>query len=132
MQNSLPFRLFSPLTLVLIFQHELGSEVVIAPWCLLNASLTLPGYSTMTRMDLLSVGSWFLFFHFKMGEKCGYPPNVHAKITPGQPAQLYTRKQLRDAMNIFIAFITTVRMSDDSVALDRIGSTPHEHAFDNM
>jgi hypothetical protein len=83
-------------------------------------------------VDLLSVGCWFLFFHFKLGEKYGYPPNVHAKSTPGQPAQLYTRKQLRDAINIFIALITIVRTSDDSVALDRIGSSPLDHAFGDM
>jgi hypothetical protein len=83
-------------------------------------------------VDLLLVGCWFLFFHRKRGEKCGYPPNVHAKITPGQPAQLYTRKQLRDAINIVTALIAIVRTSDDSVAFDRIGSSPLEHAFGNM
>jgi hypothetical protein len=132
MHNSPPLRLFSPLTLAMIFQHELGSEVMIALWCLLNAALTLPGYSTTTRVDLLLVGYWLLFFHFKLGEKCGYPRNVHAKIILGQPAQLCTRKQLRDAINIVIALITIVRPSDDSVALDRIGSSPLEHAFGNM
>jgi hypothetical protein len=130
--DSIPLRLFSPLTLAMIFQHELGSEVVIAPWCLFNAALTFPGCSTTTRAYLLSVGCWLLSVHFKLGEKCGYPPNVHAKITPDQPAQLYTRKQLRDAINIFIALITTVRTSDDFVALDRIGSSPLDHAFGDM
>jgi hypothetical protein len=57
---------------------------------------------------------------------------MHVKITPGQPAQLYKRKQLRDAINLFIALVTTVPMSDDSVALDRIGSNLLEHAFGIM
>jgi hypothetical protein len=132
MHDSLSLRLFFPLTLAIIFQHRLESEVIMAPWRLLNAALTLPRHSTTTRVDLLSVGCRFLFFHFKLGEKCGYAPNVHVKITPGQPAQSYTRKQLRDAINIFIALITIVRTSDNSVALDCIGSSPLEHAFGNM
>jgi hypothetical protein len=82
-------------------------------------------------VDLLSVGCCF-FFHFKLGEKCGYPPNVHAKIAPGQPARLYTRKQLQDAINIFIILMTIVWRSDDSVDLDRIGSSSLEHALGNM
>jgi hypothetical protein len=57
---------------------------------------------------------------------------MHAKITPGQPSQLYTRKQLRDAINIFIVLITIIWTSDDSVALGRIGLSPLEHAFGNM
>jgi hypothetical protein len=56
MYDSLSLRLLSPLILAMIFQHELGSEVVIVPGCLLNAALTLLDYSTTTRVDLLSIG----------------------------------------------------------------------------
>jgi hypothetical protein len=38
-------------------------EVMIMPWCLLLAALTLPNVSTRIKLGCLEVGFWFLSLH---------------------------------------------------------------------
>jgi hypothetical protein len=59
MHDSLPLQLFSPVTFSWILETE-GLELVLAPWCLLTAVLTMPEFNTRTRCDFLETGFWSL------------------------------------------------------------------------
>jgi hypothetical protein len=39
---------------------------MFAPWRLLTAALTLPTISTRTRVDLLEIGLWFLYYSSRL------------------------------------------------------------------
>jgi hypothetical protein len=60
MHDPLPLELLSPRTLAVILRDNLQTELVLAPWCLLTAALTLLAISMRTRVDLLEIGFWFL------------------------------------------------------------------------
>jgi hypothetical protein len=59
--DSLPLELFSVKTLAFVLATDLPREVMVVPWCLLVAALTLPNVSTQIRLDCLEVGFWFLY-----------------------------------------------------------------------
>jgi hypothetical protein len=129
MHDSLPLQLFSRLTLATIVERGLGTEIVIAPWCLLRAALTLPDISTSTRVDLLKIGFWFLFIYFRLGKQCGFPANAPVKISRDHLSRLSTDRQLYHALNTFIAQITIIHTFEGTLPLNRLGSNPLEHAF---
>jgi hypothetical protein len=129
MHDSLPLELFSPVTFAYILEHEMTSEMVLAPWCLLTAALTVPGFNTKTRCHLLEIGFWFLFYYDRLLAAYKHPRGVTSKITEGNMATLYTPDQLRDGINTFFSLITLIRTSPTAVKLDHLGSGPLEHAF---
>jgi hypothetical protein len=56
MHDLLPLYLFSPMTFTFILSREYTPELMLSPWCLLTAALTLIGFNTKTRCDLLETG----------------------------------------------------------------------------
>jgi hypothetical protein len=129
MHDSLPLRLFSPLTLSVIFQQNWLPEFAMAPWCLLTAALTIPDLSTRTRIELLEVGFWFLYFYSRLRSRFRDPPGVIETVREGRRVSLYGTGQIRDALNTFIALIVILRGSASTISLNRLGSGPLEHAF---
>jgi hypothetical protein len=128
MHDSLPLRLFSPSVFSRILAGPSSSEQVLTPWCMLTAALTLPGYSTATRIDFLEIGFWYLFEYDQRLTKFGYLTDVVEKMQAGRSHSLYTRQQMRDALNTFAALTIILRSTGDPVCLNRLGSGPLEHA----
>jgi hypothetical protein len=131
MHDSLPLQLFSPVTFNWILHHP-GPELVLAPWCLMTAALTLPEFNTKTRCDLLETGFWFLFLYERLLIVVGPPRGVNQKI-PKEVGRfcvtLYTSDQIRDGLNTFASLISILRESPTPVCLNRLGSDPLEHSF---
>jgi hypothetical protein len=56
MHELLPLYMFSPMTFTFILSREYTPELVLSPWCVLTAALTLVGFNTKTRCELLETG----------------------------------------------------------------------------
>jgi hypothetical protein len=125
----LPLYLFSPMTFTFILSRECTPKLMLNPWCLLTAALTLVGFNVKTRCDLLETGYWFLELYEKLLTKVGLPLGVTQKISPGGFASLYSKGQFRDGLNTFMSLISIIRESPTAVFLSHLGSDPLEHAF---
>jgi hypothetical protein len=135
MHDSLPLQLFSPVTFNWILTHP-GPELVLTPWCLMIAVLTIPGFNTKTRCDLLETGCWFLVLYEQLLTAVKPPPGVTTNITkearqsgPPPLLTLYTPDQIRDGLNTFNSLISILRESPTPICLNRLGSDPLEHSF---
>jgi hypothetical protein len=73
MHDSLHLEQFSPRTLTVILRDNLQTEFMLAPWCVLAAALTLSTISTRTRVDLLEIGFWFLYYYSRLRLHFGDP-----------------------------------------------------------
>jgi hypothetical protein len=71
MHDLLPLYLVSPMILTFILSRECTPELVLRPWCLLTVALTLIGFNTKTRCDLLETGYWFLELYEELLTKVG-------------------------------------------------------------
>lgn len=129
MHDSLPLRLFSPSIFGVILRKPPSSEYVLTPWSMLVAGLILTGYSTATRAYLLEIGFWYLFCYHQLIADLGYPPGVSETIGSCPRPSLYTKQQIRDTLNTFVALIAVLRNSADPLCLNRLGTGPLEHAF---
>jgi hypothetical protein len=134
MHDSLPLELFSLKTLSYILYHPVIGETMMVPWCLLVIALTLRDLSTWERLDFLEVGFWMLFL-YENPDFLPDPPNI-MNLTFPRPRRcgndqhsLYTKVQLRDSLNTFIALIILISSLDSRFCLNRFGSNPLEHAF---
>jgi hypothetical protein len=131
MHDSLPLRLFSPATFKQVLERGPSPEHVLAPWCLLVTALTLVDITVTTRIDLLAIGFWFLFLYSERLQTFGYPHGVSESKRTGVTPSLYSRQQVRDALNTFVSLISILTSAgpDEYSALDRLGSGPLEHFF---
>jgi hypothetical protein len=129
MHDSLPLQLFSTSTLAVIFRDDLRVKFLMAPWCLLAASLIHPEIPTRTRVELLEIGVWFLFFYWPLKSVFDDSPDVLEKITEGREASLYRMSQLLDALNTFVSLIMLLRDASSPVCLNRFGTESLEHTF---
>jgi hypothetical protein len=88
--------------------NPIVGETMMVSWCLLVIALTWPDLSMETQRDLLEIGFWMLFF-YENPELAPDPPNalemifVHPKHCADDTESLYTKQQLRDGLNIFMA-----------------------------
>jgi hypothetical protein len=128
MHDSLPLQLFSPVTFSWILKHP-GPELVLTPWCLLTAALTIPDFNTKTRRDFLEIGFWFQLIYERLLTQIGPPHGVGQKVSPVNYARLYTNEQLRDSLNDFASLLSIIRDSLTPISLNRLGSDPLEHSF---
>jgi hypothetical protein len=135
MHDSLPLELFSVKTLVFILVTDLPGEVMVVPWGLLVAALTLPNVSTRIKFDCLELEFWFL----DLFQDARCPPTrpsscstAPVAVRPARPKQngLYTRAQIRDANNTFVALIILFSCLTQSFSLNLLASDPLEHAFE--
>jgi hypothetical protein len=78
---------------------------------------------------MFELAFWVLRFYQKLLQNARLPPETKEKIRGWRYAALYTRQQIRDALNTLHALIVILRNSDVPVRLNRIGSNPLEHAF---
>jgi hypothetical protein len=130
MHDSLPLHLFSRQPILEAFERHQGREFfVLFPWHLIVAGLTHAQLSTQTRCSMFEVAFWLLYFYQKLLQNASLPPGTKEKIHGSRYATLYTRQQLRDALNTLYSLIVILRNSDSPVRLNRIGSNPLEHAF---
>jgi hypothetical protein len=155
MHDSLPLELFSAKTLVYILcakdgadgdglgeltpERGLRGEGIMLPWCLLVAALTMPGISTQTRIQLLEIGFWILYFYAYPPPPT--PPSPHGEhpqpswqdMAPRRAAaqqnSLFTNNQIRDSLNTFVALIIVMSNSSEPFCINRLGSNPLEHVF---
>jgi hypothetical protein len=134
MHDSLPLDLFSVKTSAFVLATDLPGDVTVVPWCLLVATLTLPNVSTRIRLDCLEVGFWF--FYLYQDARCSPTrPSSHliapVAVRPAKPKQnrLYTRAQIRDANNMFVALIIFISCLTQSFSLNRLATDRLEHAF---
>jgi hypothetical protein len=102
----------------------------MAPWCLLAGTLTLPEITARTRVELLEIGFWFLFFHWQLKSVLGDSPGVIKKITEGHETSLHQMSQLLDALNTFVSLIVLLRGASNPVWLNRLGTGPLGHTFE--
>jgi hypothetical protein len=132
MYDSLPLQLFSPVTFMWILAHP-GPELVLTPWCLLTAALTVPAFTTKTRCDLLETGFWFLTLYGRLLVVVGPPAGLTQKIPKGADqttcVTLFTNDQIRDGLNTLGSLISTIGESPTGICLNRLGSDPLEHSF---
>jgi hypothetical protein len=105
MHHLLPLYLFSPMTFTFFLSREYTPALVLSQWCLLTAALTLVGFNTKTRCDLLETGYWFLELYEELLTKVGLPLGVTQKVFPGGFARLYSKNQLRDGLNTFMSLV---------------------------
>jgi hypothetical protein len=131
MHESLPLELFSPVGFASILDSDMRSKMVLAPWRLITAALTLPGFNTKTRVDLLEIRFWFLFLYQDLLASDKLPTGLAPKIRAGGIASLYSSDQPGDGMNASFSRIILVRSSPTPVCIDRLGSGPLEHEFDH-
>jgi hypothetical protein len=134
MYDSLPFELFSLKTLAGILNNPIVGERMMIPWCLLVVAVTWLDLSTEIRRDLLEIGCWTLFF-YENPELAPDPPNalkitfVHPKHCVDDAESLYTKQQLRDGLNTFMALTHRMASLPQPFCLNRFGDDPLEHAF---
>jgi hypothetical protein len=129
MHNLLPIYLFSPMSFTFVLSRDYTPELVLGPWRLLTAALTLVGFNTKMKCDVLEIGYWFLKLYEELLTKVGLPLGVTQKISPGGFASLYSKDQLRDGLIVFVSLILMIRESPTAVLLSHLGSDPLEHAF---
>jgi hypothetical protein len=132
MYDLLPLYLFSPMTFIFTLSREYTLELVLSPWCLLTAELTLVGFNTKTQCDLLETVYWFLELYEELLTKVGLPFGVTQKISPGGFASLYSKDELRDGLNTFMSLISIIRESPITIFPSHLGSDPLEYAFSQM
>jgi hypothetical protein len=129
MHDLFPLHLFSPMTFPFVLSREYTPELVLSPWCLLTAALTLVGFNTKTRCDLLETGYWFLELYEELLTKVGLPLGVTQKISPGGFASRCSKDQLHNGLNTFMSLMSIIRESPTAAFLSHLGSDPLEHAF---
>jgi hypothetical protein len=78
---------------------------------------------------MFELAFWVLYFYQKLLENARLPPEIKEKIRGCWYTTLYTRQQIRDALNTLYALIVILRNLDAPACLNRIGSNPLEHAF---
>jgi hypothetical protein len=78
---------------------------------------------------MFELAFWVLYFYQKLLQNARLPPETKEKIRGCRYATLYTRQQIRDALNTLYSPIVIMQNSDIPVRLNRIGSNPLEHAF---
>jgi hypothetical protein len=122
MHDLLPLYLLSPLTFTFILSREYTPELVLSPWCLLTAALTLVGFNTKTRCDLLETGYWSLDLYKELLTKVALPLGVTQKIYPSGFATLYSKDQLRNGLNTFLSLISIIRESRTTIFLSHLGA----------
>jgi hypothetical protein len=129
MHDLLQLYLFSPMTFTFILSRQYTPELMLNPWCLLTAALTLVGFNTKTKYDLTETGYRFLGLYEELLTKVGLPVGVTQKIFPGGFTGLYSKGQLRDGLNTFMSLISIIRESPTAISVSHLLSDPLDHAF---
>jgi hypothetical protein len=84
---------------------------MIVPWCLLVTAFTQPEISTQTRIELLEIGFWMLLLYAEPVKPVEGDPErppwlaLLPRHAERQAHFLYTRTQIRDTLNTFLALI---------------------------